>query len=110
MERGTLYLADGQAVLVKPINKKFELEELQLAVKGYVELVKPLDKASKLYVNEEGKIYNLPLNAHTQEILDQEAYGFPEVILGDALGVYHVKPSEAHDEARCLISEVRRKK
>jgi hypothetical protein len=111
LQRGTIYKTDGQAILVKPKNgKEFSLEELQLAVGGYIEGVRPLDKRSNLYVNEEGLLKNLPPNGHTQAIVDMKAYDnfmYPGgiVLRGNAISTYRVVPGEEGDLGRMLVEE-----
>ena len=116
LQRGTLYKTDGQAILVKPKNgKEFTLEELQTAVGGYIESVVPINKRTKLYVNEEGLIHNLPCNGHTQAILNMDVYNrnaafFGEplnstVLRGNAISTYRVNPGEECDLGREYVED-----
>lgn len=110
-QRGTIYKTDGRVILVKPKNlKEFELHELQAAVGGYIEIVRPLNLRTKLYFNEEGLLKNLPINPHAQTIVDANNYagwaarGISYV--GDAISTYRLNPGEEHDETRSFVSEV----
>ena len=107
-QRGTVYLVDGRAVLVKPEDgKEFSLSELQTAVGGYIESVIPLNKRTKLWVNEEGLLQDVVfLNPHTQEIVDLSRYPSRFFLVGNALSTYRVNKGEEHDEGRCLIKEI----
>lgn len=110
LQRGSLYLTNGQVILVKPEDgKEFTLKELQTAVGGYIEPVIPLDKRSKLFVNEEGLIHNLPKNGHTQAIVNMKPYEFGPnkgfTIRGNAVSTYRVTPGEEGDLGRMLIKE-----
>ncbi len=105
-ERGTLYRTDGQVILLKPEDgKNFTLSELQSAVGGYIEPVIPLNKQSKLYVNEEGILNHLPLNGHFRTIVDVSKYYKNFYIVGDAISTYRVNPGEENDEGRMLVRD-----
>jgi hypothetical protein len=75
-----LIKADGTISEVVPHNQKtFSLEELQGFVHGYIELVHvPSDRKAVMVVNEEGLVYDLPLNHAASQLADQR-------IVGDAL-------------------------
>lgn len=112
VERGTLYLTDGQVFLVKPEDgKKFSLTELQKAVGGYIEAAVPANKKSKLWVNEEGLIMNLSPNPHTQTVTDWKAYSTSPMygprfrIAGNMLSVYRVNSDES-DAWKFTLREV----
>ena len=46
----------------RPIEIKNQLEDLQVAVGGYIECVYPFEDKVGLVVNDEGKLMGLPLN------------------------------------------------
>ncbi len=78
-----LYKTDGTIEEVKPKNKKWSLEELQAQVDGYIEMV-PLTKGTRMIVNEEGRLRNLPYNdratrlwrsIHLAPVIDQRLFG-----------------------------------
>ncbi len=62
-----LYKTDGTTESIKPKGKYFSLEELQDFVGGYIELVHTCD-GKNMYVNEEGKMYDLPPNLKATDI------------------------------------------
>ena len=63
MKIATVILPTGQTREVQPANgKKFTLDELQGYVDGYIQIVKTKSPVRDMYINEEGKINNLPLN------------------------------------------------
>lgn len=69
---------------VQPANgTDFTLEEVRAVVGGYVELVRLWDGRLML-INEEGKLYGLPLNAEATRLflVERDSY---DVIVGDAL-------------------------
>ena len=112
VQRGTIYTANKQVIMVKPEDgKRFSLKELQTAVGGYIEPIIPLDSKTKLYVNEEGLIHNLPPNDYTEIIAKTKSYGgflYPHglVIRGNAISTYLVAPGLEQDSDRMLIKEV----
>lgn len=79
-----LIKADGKRQKVEPKNgKKFELEELQGYVKGYIEAIF-LDDDTVMVVNEDGKLFGLPYNQLASTKFLQEK-GYHEPIVGDVL-------------------------
>ena len=79
-----LIKADGQQQKVEPKNsKRFELEELQGYVNGYIEAIF-LDDDTAMVVNEEGKLLGLPYNQLASIKFLQEK-GYHEPIVGDVL-------------------------
>lgn len=71
--------ADGHTYETRPKNgKDFQLEELRDIVGGYIEIVHLPDEKI-MVVNEEGKLYHLPVNIQATHL-----YGY-EVIVGDVL-------------------------
>lgn len=109
-KKGKAYIvkASGETVEVEPRNgTDFQLEELQEAVGGYIEIVQlgsrdtthlreqiqgghvevtSRGRKSVMVVNEEGKIKQLPVNLLATRIFNS-IHGFtnPDVIAGDAL-------------------------
>jgi hypothetical protein len=97
VERGTLYFGGEKCkeVLVVPANgKKFTYEELSLAVGGFIETMVPANPRTRVYVNEEGALKQLPPNQHTWSFADRDTYvvfnGYaPNFrVAGDALVVF----------------------
>lgn len=79
-----LIKADGQRQKVEPKNgEKFNLEELQVYVDGYIEAIF-LDDDTVMVVNEEGKLLGLPYNQLASIKFLQEK-GYHEPIVGDVL-------------------------
>lgn len=79
-----LIKANGLQLDVDPKNgKKFELEELQGYVNGYIEAIF-LDDDTVMVVNEEGKLLGLPYNQLASIKFLQEK-GYHEPIVGDVL-------------------------
>ena len=64
-------------------SKKLTLEELQTFVGGYIELVK-LNREEIMVVNEDGKLYNLPVNIIATTIY-QKVIPSKDVIVGDVI-------------------------
>ena len=80
----TLIKSDGSNVELNPFNgKDFSLEELQQAVGGYIEIV-PIDKEFDMVVNEEGKLYGLPVNEQATRLYRRVRYT-DDVIVGDVV-------------------------
>lgn len=61
---------DGSKHVIAPKNgKKFELEELQELVGGYIQVIRLNNKDNQcMIVNENGKLYNLEHNAEASVI------------------------------------------
>lgn len=75
----TIMKTDGRRVETAPKNGKyFELDELQSVVGGYIEIIH-LDDGRIMVVNEEGKLYHLPVNTKATIL-----YGYG-IIVGDVL-------------------------
>ncbi len=55
--------------------QKLSLEELQKLVGGFIELIYFSDGTQKMYINEEGKNLNLPLNPQASELVGQRIVG-----------------------------------
>ncbi len=82
-EIGTLYRVNGEVLRVNPDNGKiFMLDELQIYVGGYIELVPGTGKKGEppAYCNEEGRLNGLKLN-------DQASIRFAQVLVGDVIQV-----------------------
>lgn len=80
----TLYRTNGTIEDVSPKNgKKFSLEELQKFVGGYIERV-DMFNGNSMYVNEEGRFRELPINinASTELSRTRDIYDF---IVGNAV-------------------------
>lgn len=84
---------DDKAFIVEPDNGEYwTLEELQSFVGGYVELVRPMGsqwtqrEAYKdvLALNEEGKLYGLPVNRLASDIAFDQDFTW-DFVAGDAL-------------------------
>lgn len=75
----TILKTDGKRTEVSPKNgKKFTLEELQEIVGGYIEQLM-LPTGRSLIVNEDGRLYHLPVNMQATHL-----YGY-EILVGDVL-------------------------
>ena len=75
----TLYKTNGDIVPIKR-KRPFTATELQKFVGGYFELIPIGD--NYLVVNEEGRIYDLPVNENATKLVAQFGY---LAIVGDAL-------------------------
>lgn len=72
----------GNIMDIAPKNGKYySLEELQMTVGGYIELVS-LNSFQYMVLNEEGKIMGLPINEMATLLYSQRYYRF-EVIVGE---------------------------
>ena len=76
VERGMLYFAgEPMWIGVQPANdKKFTLAELQLAVGGCIEAIRPAVKGRQVWANEEGLLKQLPPNEFTSTFADMKVY------------------------------------
>jgi hypothetical protein len=81
----TLYKTDGSKEVIKPADgKKFQIEELQKLVGGYVERVKlPFDQ--RLIVDEDAKLKGKPMNQSASLVLHRAMGGETVPIAGDAV-------------------------
>lgn len=88
--------ATNDMVEVKPANgKRFTLEELQKFVGGYIEAL-GLHDGRVMWLNEEGKLDGLPLNAIATDMARRLSFLMPDdYILGDVL---IATPAESGDE------------
>ena len=84
--------ANGTEVEVMPKNgTDFQLEELKAVVRGYIEavyLVRPGEDPTThqiMWVNEDGKREQLPLNQKATEIFRQATGDNTDFIVGDVL-------------------------
>lgn len=77
--------SNGEQIEVAPMNgNDFKLEELQTIVGGWVEIVWLPNNEDIMVINEEGKLYNLPLNKEATKIY-QDSFGYTDLIVGDVL-------------------------
>lgn len=66
---------DGESVETSPRNgKRYSLKELSNAVNGYVECVR-LPDGRLMWVNEEGRMLNLPVNTRASELAGRTIVG-----------------------------------
>lgn len=71
--------ANGETIEVNPKNgTDYSLEELQGFVGGYIEIVR-MDDEHFMVVNEEGKVYGLPINMTASMLI------MSDTIVGDVL-------------------------
>jgi hypothetical protein len=83
MEAKIIY-ADGQVEVVKNDDKEASLEFLQKSVKGWIEFVH-LDQDLLMVVNEEGKLYDQPLNSLATSIFYEKTKRYNDCIVGDVV-------------------------
>jgi hypothetical protein len=83
MEAKIIY-ADGQVEVVKNDDKEASLEFLQKSVKGWIEFVH-LDQDLLMVVNEEGKLYDQPLNSLATRIFYEKTKRYNDCIVGDVV-------------------------
>ena len=106
-EKGTLIKVDGIPRIVYPHNrKKFDLKELQSFVGGNIELAKTRDNQD-MYINEEGKLKELPVNHAATEIYK---YGEHEFIVGDVIIVEKEKKMTEEEALEIRAEEYRQEK
>lgn len=118
VERGTLWFGrpEGRFVGVRSVNgKKFSYEEQKAAVGGYIESMMPVVNGRQIWVNEEGRLEQLPLNVNTwlfadrHVYVDLNAYAPTWQVSGNALEVFRVPDGAlATDSAMPTIAEVLR--
>lgn len=88
MKENFIIKPDGSKHVITPKNgKKFELEELQEIVGGYIEVIRLNNKHNQcMIVNEMGKLYNLEHNAEASVIAHSEKAIFDrDFIVGNAV-------------------------
>lgn len=88
MKENFIVKSDGSKHIIIPKNgRKFELEELQELVGGYIEVIKLNNKHNQcMIVNEMGKLYNLEHNAEASAIAHSEKAIFDsDFIVGNAV-------------------------
>lgn len=79
MTMARIYRTNGAVEETAPKNgKDFSYEELREIVGGYIEILH-LEDGRLMVVNEEGKLYHLPVNMQATHL-----YGY-EIIVGDVL-------------------------
>lgn len=84
MKENFIVKTDGSKHVITPKNgKKFELEELQEIVGGYIQAIR-LSESQSMIVNENGKLYNLEHNAEASVIAHSYCAIFDnDFIVGD---------------------------
>jgi hypothetical protein len=82
-QAGLLIRADGTETEVTPADTEFTLEELQVLVGGYIELVSTRD-GLQMYVNEEGLVLDLPINVKASGLIAPK-YWTVDGVRGDAV-------------------------
>jgi len=101
-QRGTIYFTDSQVVLVKPKDGvRFQLDELQKAVQGYIEQVPALDRSTTVWANEESWLQEPvpPPNPHAQSVVAvDKVLTVDGTIRGNMIGIYTIKPDEDANE------------
>lgn len=81
-QTGTLISADGTTRNIVPNNgREFSLIELQTFVGGYIELASTRDNRL-MYLNEEGKQKNLPINLQATKLY---RFGHLDPVVGDVV-------------------------
>lgn len=82
----TIYHPADAPIDTTPENgKQFTLEEMQGIVGGYIQIIN-LGNGNVMVINEDGKLLNLPKNAHATIIAHQHKAIFPlDYIVGTAL-------------------------
>ena len=78
--------ANGEIVIYNPRNgKDYELDELQSIVGGYIEIIR-LDDEWLMIINDEGKLYQMPLNQLATYIAkEKKAISSTDFVVGDVL-------------------------
>ena len=102
MKTNFLIAVDGK--VTKLDWTKPNLEQLQKAVGGYVEHVQ-LDGRTELWVNEEGKLNDLPFN-HIATRVWETAYGQTDMIVGPAIVSFSGKPTKQFEHQFKLLEEL----
>lgn len=88
MKENFIIKTDGSKHVITPKNgDKFELEELQEYVGGYIQVIRLNNKHNQcIVVNENGKLYNLQHNTEASIIAHSEKAIFDtDFIVGDAV-------------------------
>lgn len=76
--------SSGEEIVTHPkANGKFSLEEIQAAVGGYIERV-CLSEGKQMFLNEEGKLNNLPFNQKAT-VLTRGILAYDDFIVGDVI-------------------------
>lgn len=76
--------SNGSIEEVVPSNgRAYTLDELQKIVGGYIEMVTPNKGSKIMIVNEEGKLYRMPLNVKATNWIRRR--GVLDFVVGDAL-------------------------
>lgn len=77
--------------------KKFSLEELQKFVGGYIEAITFPDE-NIMFINEEGKLYNLPYNRLATMYVELHFPDFRDIIVGNAVICNRTESGDEDDE------------
>lgn len=86
MKENFIVKTDGSKHVITPqVGTKFNLEELQEFVGGYIQVIN-LNEEQCMVVNENGKLYHLEMNAEASVIAHSFRAIFPnDFIFGDAV-------------------------
>lgn len=86
MKENFILKTDGSKHVITPqVGTKFNLEELQELVGGYIQVIN-LNEEQCMVVNENGKLYHLEMNAEASVIAHACHAIFPtDFIVGDAV-------------------------
>jgi hypothetical protein len=79
-----LIKVDGSETIVHPKDSHFTLEELQAFVGGYVQMIQ-LPNGEEMYLNEEGKLENLPINRRATTLGKVCGIATDDCIVGDVI-------------------------
>jgi hypothetical protein len=82
MKTAVKVTTEGTATVIDLLEDSNELLTLQSAVGGLIE-VATLQSGYTMFINEEGKLHELPINEKATEIWLANFPNFPDVILGD---------------------------
>lgn len=90
---------NGAPQTVAPANgKHFTLEEMQTFVGGYIEALE-LNDGTVMYLNEEGKLNELPYNLVADQIAHQlTGIAWTDGIVGDVLIATRAETGDEEDE------------
>jgi Domain of unknown function (DUF3846) len=109
MQTGILYRTDGTKLPITPQNKeRFTLRELQIAVGGYVELIRMRDgEPGKMYANEDGIALQLPVNREASKLMHPD-HAPNDLLLGNVIVVLggpegDEQEEETEGETACIV-------
>lgn len=75
MKEGLVITTDFKIRIIKPLDEKFKLKELQNEVQGYIEYYPTNNPKYSVIVNEEGLLMRLPMNRLSSNIFGIHAVG-----------------------------------